>query len=297
MPATTIDTALSSDIIASKALEAFSASLAPLSMFSTSFDQDAIKTGDSVQVPLVGGVTASDTQNDYETETGTMQVVSVALTGYAKATVGLTDAQIQSSSVADLEKFATQMANAVAEKVITQTFLKINATNFPSSFTPAAGSTMVKLMRQARSKMNQNKAPKIGRSWLPSQEAMDAIADDETFKFYSTIGDQAFMREGTIQRIMGFDVFEGDVLPAAATTNGFVCHPSALAIATRPVIASKPEAYLEYRVITDKATGIALSLRKHYATGKGKTYFTLECNHGSAVGIKEALLILPNLPA
>lgn len=91
--ATTIDTKLNDDIIVSKGLEAFKNSLAPLGKFSTDYSKEAVNKGASLKVPLIGSLTASDEENAYEKETGTLGAVTVTMDGYAKATVGLTDRQ------------------------------------------------------------------------------------------------------------------------------------------------------------------------------------------------------------
>ena len=88
---TTIDIKLNDDIIVTDGLEAFKESLAALNMFSRNYSKDAANRGDTLKVPLIGSIEASDKENDYETDTGTLGAVSVSLDGYAKATVGLTD--------------------------------------------------------------------------------------------------------------------------------------------------------------------------------------------------------------
>jgi hypothetical protein len=70
-----------------------------------------------------------------------------------------------------------------------------------------------------------------------------------------------------------------------------------MAVATRAVTPSEPKAYLETRTITDPDTGITLSYRRHYAEGKGKHFLTFECFFGSAVGLNDALILMPAIPA
>ena len=66
--ATSIDSKLNDDIIVTRGLEAFKASLAPLGKFSTNYSREAVSKGASLKVPLIGGIEASNTENDYETE-------------------------------------------------------------------------------------------------------------------------------------------------------------------------------------------------------------------------------------
>lgn len=126
----TINSALVSDIIADKVIEAFTAELAPLAAFSTDFSPEAQAIGATVSVAIPANITASTTPNAYETEdTAVLGAVTVPLSGYAKATVAITDQQASTSTSAKLEKFATQQAKAVARKIIADAWaLILNAT-------------------------------------------------------------------------------------------------------------------------------------------------------------------------
>lgn len=296
----TIDTKLNDDIIVTDGLEAFKASLAPLDMFSRNYSKDAANKGDSLTVPLIGSITADDKENDYETDTGTLGAVSVTLNGYAKSTVGLTDRQFLESSAADLKIWAGQMGNAVASKVITDTFAKITKANYPTTLTPIAGMSVADLLTLAREKMGELNVPKTSRAYFPSPSAYTALAKDSSVQVASALayGGTEYIRDGVIPRLLGFNLFESTILPSSsAAPNGFVVHPSALAIATRAVTPSEPKAYLETRTITDPDTGITLSYRRHYSEGKGKHFLTFECYFGSAVGIKDGLILMPAIPS
>lgn len=106
------------------------------------------------------------------------------------------------------------------------------------------------------------------------------------------------MRDGLIPRLLGFDLIESTVLPASsAAPNGFVVHPSALAVATRAVVPSDTKGYLDCRTVTDPDTGITMSYRRHYASRAGKHFMTFECYYGAAVGIKDGIILMPAIPA
>lgn len=296
----TIDPKLNDDIIVTSGLEAFRNSLAPLNLFSTDYSKEAIKKGSALQVPLIGSIKASSTENDYETDTGELGVVTVTMDGYAKATVGLTDRQFLESSSASLTKFAVQMGSAVASEVITGVFGKITKANYPTALAPTAGMTMMDLLTLAREKFGELKVSKANRTYFPSASAYTALAKDPAVQVASAMayGGTEYIRDGVIPRLLGFDLFESTILPtSSAAPNGFIVHPSALAVATRAVTPSEPKAYLESRTAIDTDTGISMSYRRHYATGKGKHYMTFECYYGAAVGIKDALILMPSLPA
>ncbi|MEG1740251.1 MAG: hypothetical protein RR250_02900 [Akkermansia sp.] len=297
---TTIDQKLNDDIIVKDGLEAFKATLAPLKMFSTDYSKDAAVKGASLEIPLIGGMTADSTQNDYETASGSLGVVTVSLDGYAKATVGLTDKQFNDSSSADLKKWAGQMGVAVASKVITDVFAKITKANFPAPLTATAGMSVMDLLAAGRGKMGELKVPIAQRSYFPSPAAYMELSKDKNVQVASAMayGGTEYVRDGLIPRLLGFNLFESTIMPSsAAAPNGFIVHPSALAVATRAVPPSDPNAYIEARTVTDPDTGITMSYRRHYSAGKGMHFLTFECVYGSSVGIKDALVLLPGIPA
>lgn len=298
--ATTIDSKLNDDIIVTRGLEAFKNSLAPLSKFSTNYSKEAVNKGASLEVPLIGGVEASEEENDYETETGTMSAVTVTMKGYAKSTVGLTDRQFMESSSADLNIFASQMGNAVASKVITGVFSNITKANYPATLAATAGMSMMDLLTLARAKFGELKVPLTNRVYFPSVSAYTALAKDSSVQVASALayGGTEYVRDGLIPRLLGFDIIESTILPASsAAPNGFVVHPSALAVATRAVVPSDTKGYLDCRTVTDPDTGITMSYRRHYASGAGKHFMTFECYYGAAVGIKDGIILMPAIPA
>lgn len=297
---TLIDAKLNDDIIVTTGLEAFTAALAALNLFSTDYSKDAVSKGAALEVPLIGSIDASDVENDYETATGKLGAVTVTMSGYAKATVGLTDRQFAESSSASLNKFANQMGNAVAAKVITGIFANITKANFPTGLTPSAGMTVMDLLTMARGKFGELKVPLSDRAYFPSASAYTALAKDPSVQVASALayGGTEYVRDGIIPRLLGFNLFESNILPSnSAAPNGFIVHPSALAVATRAVPPSDSKGYLEFRTVSDPATGITMSYRRHYASGAGKHFMTFECCYGSAVGIKEGIILLPAIPS
>lgn len=298
--AATFDSSLNDNILIDEALNAYTATLAALSVFSTNYSQHAEKKGASIKVPLVGTMEASEEEGDYETPSGSAGSVIVPLDKYAKATVSMTDREFAESSVADLKIFGKQMGAAVAKKVIQGVFSLITKSNYPATLTPEAGMSMTDLLALARAKFNSLMVPMEDRVYFPSSDAYLALAKDPAVKVASalTYGGTEYIRDGVIPRLLGFDLFESTVLPSsAAAVNGFVGHPGAIAVATRAITPSEQRAYIDTRKITDPATGITMTYRRHYGTGKGKLFATIECYYGAAVGIKDGIILMPAIPA
>lgn len=298
--ATTYDSALNDNIIIDEALNAYTATLATLGMFSTNYSQHAEKKGASITVPLIGSMEASDVENDYETASGNAGAVEVPLNKYAKATVSMTDREFAESSTADLKIFGQQMGAAVATKVIKGVFELITKGNFPTTLAPNPGMSMTSLLSLARAKFNSLMVPAQGRAYFPSADAYLELGNDPAVKVASAMayGGTEYVRDGVIPRLLGFNLFESVVMPTSpSAVNGFIVHPSAIAVATRAIIPSEQRAYIESRKITDPATGITMTYRRHYGTKAGKLFATIECYWGAAVGVKEGLILMPAIPA
>ena len=289
----TIHANLVSDIIAEKVIEAFTAELAPLSAFSTDFSPEAEKVGATVDVAIPANITASTTQNAYETEdSGELGNCRVPLTGYAKATVGITDAQAANSPSAKLEKFANQQAKAVARKIIVDAWALILNATYAQKVTKALGAFTSADVRALRVLLSKANAPVSDRSCILNPDFYDKVLGDTTITVASALayGGTEGIREGRVPRLLGFDMHESNIVPAnGENLVGFACHPSAMAIAIRPLKPQAPNEYLETRVISDEKTGISLGYRRHYSTGKGIHFCTFEAVYGAVAAVPAAL--------
>lgn len=289
----TIAAALQDDIIAEAAIESFTAELAPLLAFSTDFSSESAKKGASVEVAIPANITAGDTQNAYETEdSGELGSVNVPLTGYAKATVGITDAQFANSSSARLEKFARQQAKAVARKVIADAWALILNATYAQKVTRALGTFTSDHVRALRVLLDKADVPMDDRSLILNPDYYDKLTGDTTIAIASALhyGGTEVVRDGMIPKLLGFELHNSNMVPAnGENLVGFAVHPSAMAIAIRTLLPQAPGEYLETRVVTDEQSGIGLGYRRHYSTAKGTHYTTFEAVYGAVAAVPEGL--------
>lgn len=289
----TVNASLSDAIITKKAIEAFTAELAPLGAFSTDFSDETAAKGSVVNVPIPANITAGTTENAYETEdSGSLGVASVPLTGYAKATVGITDKQFMNSSAARLENFAVQQAKAVARKIIADAWaLIINAT-YSQKVTKALASLTTADIRAMKVILDKADVGKSDRSLILNADAFDKVAGDTTITIANAMfyGGTEVVREGVIPRLLGLNVHMSNIVPGnSENLIGFAVHPSALALAIRTLVPQAPGEYLESRVIKDAKTGIGLGYRRHYSTAKGTHFCTFEAIYGAVAAVPAGL--------
>jgi len=289
----TIAAALQDDIIADAAIESFTAALAPLNAFSTDFSSETVKKGSSVDVAIPANITAGTTENAYETEdSGELGSVNVPLTSYAKATVGITDAQFANSSSARLEKFATQQAKAVARKVIVDAWGLILHATYSQKVTKVLGSFTSADVRALRVLLDKADVPAEDRHLILNPDFYDKLTADTTIAIASALhyGGTEVVREGMIPKFLGFALHNSNIVPAnAENLVGFAAHPSAMAVAIRTLQPQAPGEYLETRVIRDEKSGIGLGYRRHYSTAKGTHYCTFEAVYGAKAAVADGL--------
>lgn len=281
----TISASLSDQIITQKAIQAFVAELAPLRAFSIDFSGETAAKGAAIQVPIPANITAGTTENAYETEdTVALNVATVPLTSYAKATAGITDKQFANSSAARLEIFAVQQAKAVARKIITDAWaLIINAT-YSQKVTKALASFTTADIRAMRVILDKANVPINDRAMILYPDQYDKLVGDTTITVASALhyGGTEVIRDGMVPRFLGFEMFNSNIVPLnGENLVGFAVHPSAMAIAIRSLMPQAPSEYLESRIITDEATGIGLGYRRHYSPSKGTHFCTFEAIYGA----------------
>ena len=92
----TINANLNDALIAQTALEAFTKKLAPLSAVSTSYSSEASRRGESVTVPVIASLTASNFSpaTGYEGTGGTLDSLTVTIDQHKISTVSVTDQDV-----------------------------------------------------------------------------------------------------------------------------------------------------------------------------------------------------------
>ena len=133
---------------------------------------------------------------------------------------------------------------------------------------------------------NANVGPE--RSLILNPDLYDDLLSDSNVVLANPNFGPNGIREGNLVRVLGFDVYES-TLTMATNVKGFAVHPSAIAIAVRPLQSQAPSEYLATRVEVDQSSGIALGYRRHYSAAKGKHFLNFEAVFGAATGVTAGL--------
>jgi hypothetical protein len=283
-------------IFAQEALRAFTAKLAPLRAFSRSLDNSAKNVGDAIVVPFISAATATtfnSSSANYQTGGGAVTHNTVSLNQHKIVTFDITDLQAANSSGARFDELAWQAGRALGDLVLQNIWKLITTTNFGAATITTSESlhTLSTLidMRAVLAGRNVDTDPGVC-SFIHNTVVGAALLKTANVLNAYQIGDNQAARQGTLGRLVGFDTYETNILPTAATSLvAFVTHPDAINVAMRylePLAASE---YLAVERVAD-ASGIVMGYRRSFDQATGVMYGAFECLFGTATGLTLGLV-------
>jgi hypothetical protein len=286
-------------IYAQTALEAFVASLSPLSLFSHSYNAEATAKGSAVYVPRIDALTAttfagySDTTFPYEQSGGTINTITINVDQQFISTVDLTDLQAVNSSAAEIANFANLQGKTLAKQVWQRIATLFTTVNFGAAVQSISiASYGVTAGVSARIAMAKRDVPVENLSMVINQDLNGAFMSNSTvYQNYIFNGDVA--RTGNIGQIAGVPVYPVNIMPTnGISLVGIIAHPDSIGVACRYLQPLASEAYISAQRMVDPGSGIVLGYRRHYNPGRGKMYASFEALFGFAVGLSLGLGIL-----
>jgi hypothetical protein len=289
----TINSSLNDKLIAQAALESFTADLEPLSIFTTSYSNEVVRRGASVEVPLIANLTATTFADSYEADGGTMNKVTINVDTHRIVTVSLSDTEYSKSSAAEITKFATQQGKALAQSVLTSFYNLFvttagSAAQYSATLTNLSAFTITNA-RALRKALSDEKAPLTDRALILNTTLYDSLLSQSGLLDASAFGSRDVISEGRVPRILGMNAYESLILPTnSISLAAMAVHPNAAAIAVRALEPQAPSEYLAATVVNDPQSGLTLGYRRHYNPSSGKHYVSFECVFGCSRAITGA---------
>ena len=286
----TINTALNDKLLAQTALEAFTADLEPLSVFTTSYSSEVVRRGSTVEVPLIANLTATTFADSYESDGGTMNNISISVDTHKIVTVSLSDTEYSKSSVAEISRFASQQGKALAQAVLESVYSLFVTTasssaQYTATLTGLSAFTITNA-RSLRKALSDAKVPQTDRNLVLNTTLYDSLLSQSGLIDASAFGARDVVVDARVPRIMGMNVYESLILPTnSISLLGLAVHPSAAAVAIRALEPQAPSEYLAAQSVTDPQSGVTLGYRRHYSPSSGKHYVSFECVFGSSRAI------------
>lgn len=176
--------------------------------------------GKSLTVPYPGTFTAqAKTAGSLATVQTPSNGSSVTLTLSQHNTVDFiledVDFSQAQSGMKMMEAYGEAAGVALAEQIETDTMALYNT--FTGGVTGTAGVDMTSsVFRLTRKALNDNKAPMSDRSFIVSTKDASALLGDTNLQTYFAFNNTQALKEGSIGRFMGFDIFESQFINAVS---------------------------------------------------------------------------------
>jgi len=289
----TIASSLNDKIIAQTALESFVADMEPLSIFTTSYSDEVVRRGSTVEVPLVASLTATTFADDYGGTGGTLNNVSITVDKHKIVTVSLTDTEYSKSSAADITRFANQQGKALAQAVLESVYSLFvttagSAAQFAATLTNLSAFTITNA-RSLRKALSDEKVPQTNRSLILNTSLYDSLLSQSGLLDAGQFGARDVIADARVPRVLGMSVYESMILPTnSISLAAMAVHPNAVALAVRALEPQAPSEYLAATTVTDPQTGLTLGYRRVYNPLTGRHSASFECVFGHSRGITGA---------
>lgn len=288
-------TGVNDDIIAQNALMALHKKLQPLMSFSTDFSGDARQPGEKISVLREtypnDAVATKATHAAYTIQDADSDAVEISLGQPKYVSYALDDTEIAQSSVVNMEVYGAGKGNHLANGILTDIWGLITNTNFSTAaFVGAASTFDADDVADIKDALDDADVPPDGRSLVLGNAYLTNLIKDNAIQSAANLGSAEVIREGSIGRLMGFDVYSSNVIPDnSENLVGFACHRSAIAVAMRYLAPQDGNTYHRAEALTDPQSGITIGLRDWYDNSTGQRKRVLEVVHGKVVGIAGAL--------
>lgn len=294
----TIDPTLKRTVILNDVMRAFQRRLLMFNVFTTKFESVPLQGTNKVAVPFYDLDTVAAT--DY-----------VAATGYTFAedtNVGVREVTVNKRKYKSMDftsdTFRRQpyfrpdtamllKAEQLAVNVWTDILSVITATNFNTvALVREPGSFDSDDMAVLQKAADDADWPEIGRAFVGGTGHKQALNQDDAIKHWQNSGSTESLREGSVGRLSGYDVYFSPRIPTnSEDLAAFICLPPAALIATAPILPAPGvrQQLLSYEVVVDPQTGIAFEYRYGADVWKDTDREVVECNYGFAKGNGSAL--------
>lgn len=293
-----ISTDLKRTTILQTMVRAFAVKVLVLTAFATRFDGVKLQGTDKVTVPYFPLDETASTDwnpaNGYDTF-GNTEASAKTITVDQRKYQGLTwsSSELARQPFLDIAMSASLKAEKLGIDVVADILSLVTAAAFGDAVkTEPAGAFDSDDVIDLKGEADAANWPEQGRSLVLNGSYDVNLLKDVSVKSASLWGDSTPIREGRIQRLLGFDYYPDSRVPANnQNLQGFICHKSALLVAFSPVGPS-PEvrsALSKYELVVEPSTGATLEYRSWGDPNKDTSKEVIECNYGRLVGEAAAL--------
>lgn len=279
-------------------LRAFAKRVAPMRMFSTSFQNTPLAGTDEVVVPYYALQSAAS--SDFVQANGYVFAGSTNSSG-KKITLNkrkyqpldYSSAELGRQPALNVERLASLNGEKLAYDVLLDILSVVTAANFgAAAITKAANLFTSDDVADLAKLANDIMWPETGRGLIVNTAVDASLKKDDAYQMALNVGGTEVIRGGRLPNIGGFEYAFMAGLPAnGENLIGFMAHASAILAAFAPVAPAPGvrDSLKAYDVLTDPETGISLNYRHWGSPDADVDRQVIECAYGYALGEVSAL--------
>ena len=286
------------------AINAFSAAVMPFTLFASVFRNIQLRGTNKVEIIYypIDTTAAKDFSYttgyvfDEDTNTAHREIV---IDKRKYVPLAFTGEELARTPMLNAEKLGALAGENLAYQVEQDIMSVITASNFPDDGYVGAGmdaDNVVDLRVAANSLTTDGRPtpwPQSGRGLVVNPTYDGLLLKDNVFKQAYSIGTDQVIRTGQLPNVFGFDYAMSPAVPDnGENLVGFATYMSAILVAFSPIEppASVRQQMVDYRIVTDPATGISFEYRQWGSPDFDTDKRVIECNYGFAKGEAKALL-------
>jgi hypothetical protein len=286
-------------ILTNAAIEAFTAVMTPLNVFARNYSSDAVERGDKVKVLWIPTQAAArDFAGSYSPGDITATGLDVVINRHKVVTWSTTDVDLSLNPIIAIEDFGRQMGANLGVAVLADIWSLLTAGNFPTSTAvgPASEFDSDNLI-DVKAAADAVHWPAAGRNVVLSGNHFNGLLKDGSLKSAANYGGPEAIRRGEIPALVGFGVYDSQLVPTTANLCGFATMPDAMLVAMRYLAPQEGNNYFQAGPVSNDS-GMTLGFRDFYEAMEGRRIQVLEANYGFLRGNAAALIrLLSTSPA
>jgi len=267
-------------------LNAFRAAIAPFNAFCRNFSAEAVQRGDKIKVLSVPAQdAAADFAGTYTVQDADAEGKDITINKHKFVSWGLTDTEIATMPLVQIETFFTQKGYQLAKAVLQDVLSAVTASNFgTAAFTGAASGFDSDDVIDIAGACDTALMPDAMRSLILSGAYATALLKDSSVKGADSFNSDDPIKRGIVGNLVGFDVMKSQLIPGnSENLVGMAVYPDAMLVAMRYLEPQDEGQLLSSEPVTEEG-GITLGYRRWYNPSTGQNISVMECNYGYAVG-------------
>lgn len=280
--------------VAQESLDALLTEFYSLNYVTKDFSGDVSQAGESVttRIPTLSGG-AVDLSGGYDAalNNALSTAKTVTLNKFKGYVYGFSDLEIAKAGSFDWLKnmFIKPAINTLLEAVNDDLLALVTAANFSDSDIISAANFDSDDLADKAGALSDLKVPRSDRFAMLNPTYHASLMKDTKVSQAYAYGSNSGIVDSKVPRVHGFEVIEYTGVPSnSENLVGFVGHPTALLMASRPM-AEPVDFYGTVETVQDSSTGLSIQTRSWYDPGAGKQIVSVGLLYGVAVGHSAAI--------